>query len=573
VLVKLSHVAKGYGPTLVLRDVSFVINRRDKLALVGANGVGKSTLLKIIAGELEPDGGEVVVPTPLDVGYLPQAVTPKPGQSIDDLVGEGQGNVHHLGRRLRELEAALGDASGKAAQALLAEYGDLADRFERLGGYELDHRIDAVFAGLGIGQLSRNREVATLSGGEKARVALAALLLRSLDLLLLDEPTNHLDFAALEWLEGYLRAHQGAFLVVSHDRQLINRTAGAIVEIDEYLRDAQLYPGNYDAYLAAKAKERAQWRELYEREQEEIRRLRAIVEGAARRVGHANRPPPDNDKYAKQFFGENVQRAVSRNLRAAQEKLRRIEQDPIVKPPVPLRIRTDFDPQALAGRAPLEATGITKAYGGRPILDGVDLILGPTSRVVVVGPNGAGKSTLLRILAGVERPDSGTVARAPSVLIGYLDQEQAGLDPRQTAFEAYRDGLAGDEDALRADLFRFGFFRYEDVVKRVGELSVGQRRKLQIARLVATRANLLLLDEPTNHLDLATLEVFEAALLHFPGPVLAVTHDRWFISRFTGSAEPAGRTGEVWELRPAPLGARLHSAPLTAGPAAAQPPL
>ncbi|MGH2355882.1 MAG: ATP-binding cassette domain-containing protein, partial [Chloroflexota bacterium] len=290
-------------------------------------------------------------------------------------------------------------------------------------------------------------------------------------------------------------------------------------------------------------------RELYAREQEEIKALREAIRGtggAARRVGHPNRPPPDNDKFAKTFFGENVQRAVSRNVRAAQEKLRRIEADPIRKPPEPLRLRADFDPQALAGHAPIAADGITKAYAGRRVLDGVSLALGATSRVAVVGPNGAGKTTLLRILAGLEQPDTGTVSRAPSVAIGYLDQEQEGLDPSQTVFELYRAGLTGHEDALRSDLFRYGYFTHNDVHKKVGALSLGQRRKLQIARLVASRANVLLLDEPTNHLDLATLEAFEAALLEFPGPILAVSHDRWFLERFGG---------EVWELREGRLAA------------------
>jgi macrolide transport system ATP-binding/permease protein len=534
VLFTISHVAKGFGPATVLSDVSFTVNATDKLALVGANGVGKTTLLRIIAGEIEPDGGEVIAPRPVATGYLPQVVTFRQGQTIDDLVYEAQGRIEDVRRRLHEVETALGRAGERETGALLEEYGELSEQFERLGGYALDYRMDAVFGGLGIAHLPRNREVASLSGGEKARIALAALLLGSPEVLLLDEPTNHLDFRALAWLETYLHAYHGAFVLVSHDRQFLNRTVSTIVEIDEYLRDARIYPGDYDAYLVAKAKERARWQEEYAREQAEIKALREAIKGTARRVGHPNRPPPDNDKYAKQFFGENVQRAVARNVRAAQEKLRRIEADPIVKPPEPMRLHTDFDPHELAGHTPLAASGVRKAYGGRRVLDGVDFVLNASARVVIVGPNGAGKSTLLRILAGKERPDAGRVSRAPSVVIGYLDQEQEGLDPHQTVFEAYRAGLAGHEDALRADLFRYGFFRYDDVRKKVGELSAGQRRKLQLARLMVTRANVLLLDEPTNHLDFPTLEAFEAALLEYPGPILAVSHDRRFIQRFRG---------------------------------------
>ena len=584
-LVAVSHVSKGFGPSVVLADVSFVVNQGDRLALVGANGVGKTTLLRIVAGEVAPDGGTVSIPNRIDIGYLPQVVQAKGGQKIEGLLAESLGPVEAIGRRLRELEAVMAGsrvatgagaaplsshagAPGAAARpdgdvaAALAEYGALAEEFERLGGYDLDHRIDTVMAGLGIGHLARAREVASLSGGEKARAALAALLLRAPDLLLMDEPTNHLDFAALEWLEEYLAAYRGAYLVVSHDRRVLNRSATAIVEIDEHLRDVRVFPGNYDSYLDSKRKERAQWEAAYAREQEEIKQLRAAVRGDARRVGHPNRPPPDNDKYAKTFFGENVQRAVSRNVRAAQEKLRRIEEDPIMKPPDPLRIRTDFDPAELVGKTPLSAHRVVKAYGGQRVLDGIDVVIGPTSRVVLTGSNGAGKTTLLRILAGLEPPDSGSVYRAPTARIGYLDQEQTELDGALTVFEAYCAGLVtrvqsentgasghsraigaiGDRDVLRAELFRYGFFRRDDVEKRVSQLSVGQRRKLQIARLVALHANVLLLDEPTNHVDLPTLEAFEAALVEFPGPVLAVSHDRWFIDRMVAAG------ADVWEL-------------------------
>src|SRR5688572_1929541 len=266
-ILSLSHVAKSFGPTLVLADVSLTVNEADRLALVGPNGAGKSTLLKIIAGHLTPDSGEVLLPRPLDLGYLPQSVEAPPGQTIDQLVRESQERLHHIGERLRELEAQIGGAG----ETLLLEHADLTDEFARLGGYDLDHRIAEVFAGLGIQHLDRTREVASLSGGEKARVALAALLLRDPDLLLLDEPTNHLDFAALDWLEGFLKRRRRGFIVVSHDRRFLNRTVTAIVELDDFLKDARVFPGDYDAYAAAKTAELTQWREAYEREQAEIK--------------------------------------------------------------------------------------------------------------------------------------------------------------------------------------------------------------------------------------------------------------------------------------------------------------
>ncbi|HEU5315110.1 MAG TPA: ABC-F family ATP-binding cassette domain-containing protein [Chloroflexota bacterium] len=532
-LLAVDRVSKRFGPQVVLNDVSFVVNETDRIALVGPNGAGKSTLLKIMAGRVAADAGQIVVPRPIDIGYLPQAVEAQAGESVDGIVRAAQRRLQELGERLRTLEVALA-GGGPGGETLLLEHADVADEYQRLGGYDLDHRIEEVFDGLGIEHLPREREVATLSGGEKARVALAALLLRAADLLLLDEPTNHLDLPTLDWLERFLGARRGAFVVVSHDRQLINRMATSVVEIDEYLRDARVFSGNYDAYAAAKAKELAQWREAYEREQEEIRSLRAVVTGSARRVGHTNRPPPDNDKYAKTFFGENVQRAVSRNVRAAQEKLRRIEAEPLLRPPDPLRLDAGFDGAGYAGQVALAADGVRKSYGGGQVLAGVDLALRRDSRLVLTGHNGAGKTVLLRILAGVEVPDDGTVTRAPGVRLGYLDQEQEELDVSQRVFDAYRAGQRGVEDSLRASLFRHGFFRHDDVQKRVGELSLGQRRKLQLARLIASRPNVLLLDEPTNHLDLPTLEAFEAALAAFTGPVLAVSHDRWFMRRFGG---------------------------------------
>ncbi|HEX2514845.1 MAG TPA: ABC-F family ATP-binding cassette domain-containing protein [Chloroflexota bacterium] len=549
--------------------------------------MGKSTLLRLLAGETPPDSGQVVFPRAIDVAYLPQEARFRPGQSIDSLIREAQGRVAEVGARLEAAEQALARGARDEAPALLEEYAALAEQFERLGGYDLEHRINAVLSGLGVAHLAREREMGSLSGGEKARVGLAAVLLRGPDLLLLDEPTNHLDFQALRWLEDFLldaregrgagggeaerRAGRGgtgggavaqrggqragrAIVVVSHDRAFLDRTATSIVEIDEHLRDAREYPGRYSAFLAAKQRERAQWEEAYAREQAEIKALREAVRETARRVGHPNRPPPDKDKYSKQFFAEQVQRSVSRNVRAAQEKLRRIEANPMLRPPEPLRLRTEFDSTPPTGRAPLLARGLVRRYGGRAVLRGVDLALEPGSRTLISGPNGVGKSTLLRLLAGQERPDEGTVSLAPSVVVGYLEQEPGTwaddpADPAKTLFEAYRRGLLGLEGALRADLVRHGFFRHQDLDRRVRDLSAGQRRKLQLARLVATGANLLLLDEPTNHLDFPTLEAFEEALQGFPGPVLAVSHDRRFIERFGGQA---------WEL------AEGHLVPLEA---------
>jgi macrolide transport system ATP-binding/permease protein len=553
VILKVDAITRWHGAELVLNGVSFVLNAGERVGLVGENGVGKSTLLKIVAGELAADAGEVAVQRGVDVGYLPQEGFvarngPVPGQTIEGWLREAPGalgeRLDELAAEMRRLEAALASGEGDY-ETVLAAYGEATERFEALGGYDLDHRIDQALDGLGLASTSgaRNgpaggREVATLSGGEKMRLALAGLLLRQPELLLLDEPTNHLDFAALEWLEGYLRQQRGAVLVVSHDRRFLNRVVGRILEIPAHSRELQEYVGDYDAYLAAKARERRTWTEAYQRQQEQIAELERARHTTAREVGKAWRAW-DNDKFAKGFFGGRKDAAVAARVRAVEERLRRIDAEAIPKPPEQLRIDPAFDPEALEGSLPLEAEGLRKAYDGQTVLDGVSLALGPRSRIVLVGPNGAGKTTLLKILAGLLPPDDGLVRRAPDVAVGYLDQEPM-LDSEPSVLEAYAEGLVGYEEEHAAGLARYGLFGPEDARKRVGQLSVGQRRKLQIARLVATRANVLLLDEPTNHIHFDVLEELERALREFPGPVVAVSHDRWFIERFGG---------ELWELR------------------------
>lgn len=534
-----SNVSKTYGAATVLKDISFVVNPGQRVGLVGANGSGKTTLLKIIVGEVEPDAGAVRIPRGLQVGYLPQTMADAGTRGVNDLLMDGLGNLRQLQARISSLEEKIHHAQGPDLDACMAEYGAAADEFERRGGFELDSRLRRVTAGLGIEHIPRERAVSTLSGGEKARLGLAVLLLQAPDLLLLDEPTNHLDFFALGWLESFLLRQGGALLVVSHDRQFLNRIVDTVVEIDEHSHTSKQYRGDYDAYLAAKRAERKRWEQEYAAQQEELGSLRQALKARARKVGH-NRPPRDGDKVAYDFFGGRVQNTISRNLRSLEEKIARLEADPIPRPPEVLRLDPDFDPQALAGKFALVASGVSKTYAGNPVLRAVHLALAANSHVVLVGPNGAGKSTLLKILAGLERPDDGDVILTPTARIGYLDQELASLDLSRKVLDTYREGLEGPQEKLTGELIRFGLFRYADVLKRVGELSLGQRRKLQVARLVALRANLLLLDEPTNHLSLDVLEEFEAALVAFPGPVLAISHDRRLIARFAR---------EVWELR------------------------
>lgn len=532
------NVARRFGDTLVLHNATFTINDGERVGLVGANGAGKSTLLRIIAGELPADSGDVRMEPPATLGYLAQEMGDEP-RTIAQLVAAARGDLDAARTRMHELESQMAapGLSADALEAVLAAYERASADFELAGGYAA-WETDAVLAGLGLGEIDRTRPAATLSGGEESRLALAILLLRNPEYLLLDEPTNHLDFAALHWLEEYLAVRKGALLVVSHDRHFLDRTVTRIVEIDEHTREAVIYPGDYSAYAAEKVRARQRAAEAWNAQQEEIKALRKIIRVRGRQVAH-NRKAKDSDGFYMHFKGGRIDATIARNVHAAEEKLARIEADPLPKPPKAIDINPDFQPTLFGSKQPIVAQGIALAYGERTILHDVDVVVSARARVVIVGENGAGKSTLLKILAGDTRPDAGFVYNAPGVVLGHLDQEQESLSTRGTLYEVYAEGLKGDFEELKSELLSTGLFVWDELGRPAAALSVGQRRKLQLARLLTLRANVLLLDEPTNHISLDVLEKFEAALLAFPGPIVAVSHDRRFIERFAG---------EIWEV-------------------------
>src|SRR6266567_2160795 len=499
-LLSVHNLSKAYGVITVLNNVSFIINSNDRVGIVGMNGAGKTTLLRILVGQETMDDGKISFAPSLEVGYLPQTTPDFYGRTIQDLILESLGNLRQLEEHMRQVEASMAIASEDQLPALLAEYDQLSTKFQDRGGYDLDYKIDTILTGLQLAYLPREQAVDTLSGGEKERIGLATLLLRSPDLLLLDEPTNHLDISSLEWLEAYL----------SH----------------------------YVGYASAKESERAQWEEDYERQQEEIKELRKRIKETARRVAH-NRPPRDNDKMQYDFFGGRVQQTISRSIRDAEERLKRIEAEPIPKPPRRLQAHPYFNTGNLQSREVVSATDLGKSLGGRCILRDINFTLAPAARVVLIGPNGAGKTTLLKLIMGLETPGEGAVRVATGARLGYLPQEPDLPDLTKTVLEAYRYDQVGYEDEFVAKLIGYGLFRLEDIAKTIGQLSVGQRRKLEIARLLAGQPNVLLLDEPTNYISLDVLEAFEAAVLKFPGPIIAVSHDRLFMQRFGG---------KIWEI-------------------------
>ncbi|RXZ83164.1 ABC transporter ATP-binding protein [Paenibacillaceae bacterium] len=539
-ILSLHNISKSYGDHHILDQVSFAVHAGHRAALVGANGAGKSTILKIIMNAEEPDEGEVSLMTGITIGYLPQTLQTDDSLTISQYIFNAQKELRALQQRMDELSAMLATAEGTDLSAELAEFGSVSTRFEQRGGYDVEYRTQLVMEGLRIGHLDEKRALATLSGGQQTRVGLAALLIETPDLLVLDEPTNHLDAQALTWLETYMASYPGTVLMSSHDRQFLNRTVTLIIEVDDYMRKCSEYPGSYDRYRASKHKELLKWKDDYNRQQEEMKQLRERMSEKGRQVSH-NRPPTDNDKFAKHFFRGRVQSAISQKVRNAETKLERLQDNQIPIPPKPLAFHLDFRPDKLQGEIAMEIVGVAKSYDGQtPLFSNITLSVEAGSRLLITGPNGSGKSTLLDILAGRLQSEEGVIRLADGIEVGYLEQG-TGAGVGTTAFgaattvlEAYRFDRTGYEEDLIAELLSTYLFRPDEIGKQLSELSPGQFRKLQLARLISSRANLLIIDEPTNHLSPDLIEQFEGALRHFPGPVIAVSHDRRFIGQFGG---------------------------------------
>nr|WP_205709335.1 ATP-binding cassette domain-containing protein [Kineococcus siccus] len=521
-------VAKGYAHRHVLLDVSLALAPGVVTGVIGENGSGKSTLLRLLAGVEEPDEGTVVAPAGA-TGYLPQDSPAPLSWTLTELVDDALADLRARQRRMTQLEAAMA-APGADLEPLLAEYGEVLSDFEARGGYEADARVAAAAQALGVGDLPRERTLASLSGGERSRWHLAALLAADPAVLLLDEPTNHLDADAAAWLERDLRARRGTTVVVTHDRTFLDEVATELLEVDGDRHAVTRYPGGYGDYLRATAAERR--RALAERAawEEELQRLRTSGDAVARRVA-PDRERRDGDKLGYDFKTGRVQEAVAGRVRAVAEKVRRLEADPAPLPPEPLRF-TPPPPRpgpAPAGGLLLVADGV--AVPGRLAPTGVRL--GAGDRLLVTGPNGAGKSTLLDVLAGVLAPAAGSVRREGAV--GLLRQDPSPHPPGRTVLRAFAAGHGAAPEEEIARLLALGLFTPEQLAQPVAALSTGGRRRLDLARVLAEAADVLLLDEPTNHLAPRLVEELEAAVDGFPGAVVVVSHDRWFRRRWRGA--------------------------------------
>lgn len=505
-ILSCQNISKAFVENQVLKNVSFHIEDHEKAAIVGINGAGKTTLLRIIVGEITPDDGQVVLARDKTLGYLAQNSTVDTSHTIYEELLSVKADLLRLEEKIRECENNMKHAEGDALEDLMKQYTSLTHAFETGGGYLYRSELVGVLKGLGFTEDEFSKPVATLSGGQKTRVALGRLLLQNPDLIILDEPTNHLDMNSIAWLETYLLNYKGAVLIVSHDRYFLDRIAGKVIEIDQ--SKATTFMGNYSDYAVKKEQLRVAAWNAYMNQQREIKHQEEVIE----KLKSFNRE-------------KSIKRAESREKML--DKIEVIEK--------PSEVRTDMKlsltPRILSGNDVLTVEHLSKSFDSHKLFTDVNFEIKRGEHVAIIGDNGSGKTTLLKILNGLVPADQGTFRLGSNVEIGYYDQEHHVLHSEKTLFEEISDDYPYLNNTQIRNVLAAFLFTGEDVFKRISDLSGGERGRVSLAKLVLSNANFLILDEPTNHLDIMSKEILEDALNGYEGTILYVSHDRYFINR------------------------------------------
>ncbi len=506
IVLTIQNLHKAFGGNVVLKDVNLTLQDHQRMGLVGVNGCGKTTLLNILAGREQSDGGSVSLMKGIRIGYMEQQYRAQGDSTVFEEMKRVFEPVFAMEEKLRALEHDMSEAGETELKRMGETYARLSDAFEKADGYAWKSSIQGVLAGLGFKKEQYDQPARLLSGGELTRLCLAKLLLQKPDLLLLDEPTNHLDLSALDWLEHYLSEYKGALIVVSHDRYFLDHVCTHISEL--LLGTLEQYTGNYSSYM----KERAERFEIRMRAWEQQQKMIAREEAIIARYKSFNRE-------------KSIKAAESREKRL--EKVERLE-----RPEDEHQVRFRFEAKRRTGDDVLFIRDYSKSFGDRTLFKNVNLTLRAGDRVALLGPNGIGKSTLLKCLVGEETPDTGSVRWGANVDTGYYDQKQEGLHPNKTVLDEVWDAFPRLEQSQVRGALGLFLFTGEDVFMPIHTLSGGEKGRVALTKLMLHKDNLLLLDEPTNHLDMDSREVLEDALENFEGTILAVSHDRYFINRF-----------------------------------------
>ncbi len=504
-ILNCSNITKSFITNTILSDASFHLEEGEKTAIIGINGAGKSTLLKIIMKELAPDSGTITISKDKTIGYLSQHQDISSQRTIYEEVLTVKKDVMDLELSIRQTEHAMKNATSTELEKLMELYSRQNHEFELQNGYAIRSEVTGVLKGLGFSESEFDKPIAQLSGGQKTRVSLGRLLLSQPDLLLLDEPTNHLDLTSISWLENYLSNYSGTVIIVAHDRYFIDKIVTKIIEIEQ--SKIRVYTGNYSDYSMKKALIRNAMLKEYYNNQKEIKHQQEVIT----RLKSFNRE-------------KSIKRAESREKMLA--KIDTVEK-PLTETET---MHFSLEPSILSGNDVLTVSGLAKSFGDKHLFDQIDFDIKRGERIALIGANGTGKTTILKIINQLLDADAGSVQLGSNVTCGYYDQEHHVLDMKKTLFEEIADTYPNMTNTKIRNVLAAFLFTEDDVFKRIGDLSGGERGRVLLAKLMLSNANFLLLDEPTNHLDMNSKEILESALNNYTGTILFVSHDRYFIN-------------------------------------------